>query len=75
MNDLENSSFSQIVPGQSGQVSSEFYGDRIEDWGNVIYHKMHWTRAQVHGESKYTLTLRHDLEPSKGKDGSACIVS
>eukprot|EP00475_Leptophrys_vorax_P024222 TRINITY_DN3338_c0_g1_i1.p1 TRINITY_DN3338_c0_g1~~TRINITY_DN3338_c0_g1_i1.p1 ORF type:complete len:556 (+),score=146.05 TRINITY_DN3338_c0_g1_i1:90-1757(+) len=76
MADLENSAFSQIVPGQSGQVSSEFYGNRLEDWANVRYHKMHWTREQVDSATKYKLTLRHDMEPpTPDKDGKGCIIS
>jgi penicillin amidase len=44
--------------GQSGHPASAFYGNFIEDWRNIEYHPMLFTREQVDADAKQTLVLK-----------------
>jgi penicillin G amidase len=46
MASIENG-ISQIVPGNSCQVSSRFYSNNLQEWANLEYHPLLWTREQV----------------------------
>ncbi len=46
-----------LVPGQSGQPSSEHYGDQIHDWQNGRYHQMLYRRQDVERALEHRLKL------------------
>ncbi len=58
--DLGDLAASQTVhtTGQSGHPYSPHYGDMIEDWRNIRYHPMLFTREQVEANAASRLTLK-----------------
>lgn len=54
--DLSNS-VTVHTTGQSGHPASEHYGDFIDDWRNINYHPMLWTRDDIEANAASTLTL------------------
>lgn len=56
MSDISNS-VSIHTTGQSGHPFSEHYGDMIDDWRNLNYRPMLFTREQVEANAAATLTL------------------
>ena len=56
MSDLSKS-MTIHTTGQSGHPASGDYGNFIEQWRNIEYHPMLWTREQVEADAKETLIL------------------
>ncbi|MCE7736085.1 MAG: penicillin acylase family protein, partial [Candidatus Heimdallarchaeota archaeon] len=57
MGDLAKS-ISQFAPGQSGQIGSKHYDDRILDWMEGKYMNMNWTRGQIESSLEGKLILK-----------------
>jgi penicillin amidase len=51
-------STSMNTTGQSGHAFHAHYDDMLQPWSGGIHHPMRWTREQVQGAAKATLTLR-----------------
>ena len=54
--DWDNST-ATTAPGQSGQPGSQFYGDRLQDWGEGNYFPLVYSRPAVERETRYVLRL------------------
>lgn len=56
LSDMSNS-FTIHPTGQSGHAFHRHYIDMAEPWGNIEFHPMLWTRAQVEADAEGQLTL------------------
>ena len=52
-----NSSKGILIPGQSGNPSSKFYSDQIEDWFNGDYHTLHTDLEEIKNKAENHLKL------------------
>jgi len=57
LGDLDNSRTVHTT-GQSGHPMSEHYADMVDDWRNINYHPMYWSRADIEAHAANTLTLQ-----------------